>query len=230
MQKSRGGKKMLARLTNKNNCRWSFDDLSLSRLIKLALLICLISLLGTQIGFTKEIKSNVQEKQQLDSGGVCKNLHFIEITDDKGQKVQLKGGDLLLITPKEDKVIDIVTDINKSIPGYTKILFSINKLAELSEKRHYLTVGLLFLKDKRSEVFFNVPPGSVSPGTLWPPNVNEKEESISISNDHTGSGYVYIFIIDSSNFSNVYSVTSDRVINSAILSNIIQQPLRFVKK
>jgi hypothetical protein len=221
---------MLARSTNKNNRGWSLDDLSLTQLTKLALLICLMSLIGTQIGFTQETKSDVQEKQLLESGGICKNVHFIEITDDKGHTIQLKGGDLLLITPKEDKVIDIVTDINKTIPAYTKILFSINKLAELSEKQHYLTVGLLLLKDKRSEVFFNVPPGSVSPGTLWPANVNEKEESISIPNDHTGSGYVYIFIIDSSKFSNVYSVTTDGVINAVILSNIIQQPLRFVEK
>jgi len=218
----------LTKSTNKNNKRWSMDVLLLTRLVKLALLIFLMSLIGTEIGVAEESKSNVQEKRSPKSGQFYESVNFIEITRDKGPKLQLKGGNLFLITPKEDKALEIVTDTSR-FASYTKIPLSINKLKELSEKQQYLTVGL-YVSDKSLQLIFNVGIGSTSVGTLWPPNVNEKEDSISISNRYKGSGYIYIFVIDSSNFSDVYSVTVDGVCNAVILSNIIRQPIHFVSK
>lgn len=220
----------LTKSTNKNNKGWSIGVLLFTRLVKPALLVFLMNLIGIEIGVAQESKSNVQKKYSLKSGHFYESVNFIEITRDKDENVQLKGGNLLLITPKEDKVLEIVTDINSIIANQTKIPLSINKLKELSEKQHYFTVGLLFIDDKILQLTFNVGVGSILVGTLWPPNVNEMDVSISISKRFKGSGYIYIFVIDSSVFSDVYSVTVDGVINSSILSNIIQQPIHFVSK
>lgn len=219
----------LIKSTNKNNKRWSIEVLSLTRFLKPALLIFLICLIGTEIGITQESKSNVQEKRLPKSGEFYESVNFIEITSDKGPKIQLKGGDLLLLTPKEDKVLEITTDTSKTFAKQIEIPLSINKLKELSEKQHYLTVGL-FLIDKRINVSFNIGRTSTSPGTLWPSNVDEKEDSISISKGYKGSGYILIFVIDPSNISDIYSVTIDRVCSAVILSNIIRQPIHFVSK
>lgn len=228
--KTGGGNKMkLMKSTNKNNKGWSIEVLSLIRLVKQALLIFLMSLIGTEIGIAQESKSNVQEKHSLKSGQFYESVNFTEITREKRQKIQLIGGDLLLITPKEDKDIEIVTDIS-IFAKRIEILLRVNKLKEISEKQHYFTVGLLFIDDKILQLTFNVGVGSISVGTLWPPNLNEMDVSISISNRFKGSGYIYIFVIDSSVFSDVYSVTVDGVINSVILSNIIIQPIHFVSK
>lgn len=218
----------LIKSTNKNNKRWSIEVLSLTRLLKPALLIFLICLIGTEIGITQESKSNVQEKRLPKSGQFYESVNFIEITRDKGPKLQLKGGNLFLIKPKEDKALEIVTDTSR-FAGHIEIPLSINKLKELSEKQQYLTVGL-FVSDKSVQVIFSIGIGSTSVGTLWPPNVNEKEDSISISKGYKGTGNIYIFVIDTSNFSDVYSVTVDGVCNAIILSNIIQQPIHFVSK
>jgi len=188
-----------------------------------------MSLIGTEIGVAEESKSNVQEKSSPKSGHFYESMDSIEITRDKGPKVKLKGGNLFLITPKEDRVLEIVTDIKKRFPGETKIPFSINKLEELSEteKLRYTFVGLLKVKEGAQLT------GISTSGTLWPPNVNEKKDSFYISNRYKGSGCIYIYIIDSSYISDVGAsgIRFDGVLkNSVILSNIIKQPIRFVSK
>lgn len=218
----------LTKSTNKNNKGWSIEVLSLIRLVKQALLIFLMSLIGTEIGIAQESKSNVQEKHSLKSGQFYESVNFTEITREKSQKIQLNGGDLLLITPKEDKDIEIVTDISR-FAKRTEILLRVNKLKEISEKQLFSTIGLLYMDDKRLSVLYSFDIGATSIGTLWPLNVNEKEDLISISKELKGTGYIYIFVIDPSNISDMY-VTIDGVINSVILSNIIIQPIRFVSK
>jgi len=204
--------------TNKNNKGWSMDVLSLTRLVKLALLIFLMSLIGTEIGVAEESKSNVQEKPPPESEHFYESVNSIEITRQKGQKVQLKGGDLLLITPKEDKVLEITTHFSKG----TTIPFSINKLKELPEKLHYMIIGLIKVEEKLHITHPQF-------GTLWPPDVNKQEHSFLISNSYKGSGYIYIYVIDASY--SLVNTTFDGVLrNAVILSNIIRQPIRFVSK
>jgi hypothetical protein len=184
-----------------------------------------MSLIGTEIGVAEESKSNVQENRPPESEHFYESVNSIEITREKSPKVQLKGGDLLLITPKEDKILEIVTDTSRFVK-YTKIPLSINKLKELPEKLHYTIVGLLMVEERLWLSCATV-------GTLWPPNVNEKEDSLSISRGYKGSGYINIYVIDSSYINDVgaSNIRLDGVLsNAVILSNIIRQPIRFVSK
>jgi len=219
----------LTKSTNKNNRGWSMDVLSLTRLVKLALLIFLMGLIGTEIGIAEESKSNVQEKRPPKTEHFYESVNSIEITQQKGPKVQLKGGDLLLVTPKEDKVLEITTDTSMFARD-AEMPFSINKLKELPEKLHYMSVGL-FKVNERLWLTFSL--GQNKAGTLWPPNVNEQEDSLSISKRYKGSGYIYIYVIDASYITDVGvgNITQDGVLrNAVILSNIIRQPIRFVSK
>ncbi|MDB4306237.1 HEAT repeat domain-containing protein [bacterium] len=181
----------------------------------------------TEISVTEESTSNVQEKPSPKSEHFYENVNSIEIARVKGPKTQLKGGNLFHITPTEDRILEIVTETG-IIPQHSVMPLSIKKLKELPENLRYTIVGILIV-DERLQLFCNITGSPV--GKMWPPNVDEKEDSYLIGKQYMGSGYINIFVIESSYINDIgkANISMDGILSNAIiLSNIIRQPVRFI--